>query len=59
MIAFIHAPLPAVKEADLKRPCGLELRESILNHRLLDSHYAKLRAENIDELRRHKSKDSR
>lgn len=52
MISLFHAPLPALKYGDLKGEATLEFREAVLNQRLLDSHYAQLRAENIAEFRR-------
>lgn len=58
MIAFLHRPLEPVHYDDLKSQGTLELREMILNQRLLDSHYAQLRVENIEKFRRLKKANS-
>lgn len=56
MFNVIHAPLPKVTEKTLKQDAALELRELKLNQRLLDSYYAQLRAENVKEVRKLRSK---
>jgi predicted kinase len=51
MVSYLHARFPPLRETDLSE-VTLSLREEILNQRLIDAHYAIIKATNAREYKR-------